>query len=231
MFKLRENLTTLERQFVQVLPHKTKEIRQMYSTAVSYRPNHFRVLVDTIPGARWRNVAFIVSGALLTVLGAQISLPLPNSPVPITGQTLAVVVAGASLGAWRGASSQLLYLLIGLFLPVFSNGGHGLQAIFGATGGFLVAFPIVAGVMGFMAERGADRKPLMAILTFVIGQLIIFGIGVPWLKLSTGMEWQAALEKGFLVFIPGGIVKSLLGGVATPLAWKLVRRLEGNRQK
>jgi biotin transport system substrate-specific component len=163
------------------------------------------------------------------VLGAQISILLPNSPVPITGQTLAVVVAGASLGAWRGASSQLLYLVMGLFLPVFSNGGYGWQAILGATGGFLVAFPLVAGIMGFMAERGADRKPLLAILTFAAMQVIIFGIGVPWLKLATGMEWSAALEKGFLVFIPGGIIKSLLAGAATPVAWKLVRGLKGSR--
>lgn len=203
----------------------------MFSTAVSYHPNRFRVLVDAIPGARWRSAALVVGGALLTVLGAQISIPLPNSPVPITGQTLAVVIAGASLGAWRGASSQLLYLVMGLFLPVFSNGGHGWQTIFGATGGFLVAFPIVAGIMGYMAERGADRKPVIAILTFAVGQLIIFGIGVPWLKFSTGMEWQDAIEKGFLVFIPGGIIKSILGGVATPLAWKWVRRFESNDQK
>jgi biotin transport system substrate-specific component len=203
----------------------------MYSTAVPYHSAQYRVLGDTIPGARWRSAVLVVGGALLTVLGAQISIPLPNSPVPITGQTLAVVIAGASLGAWRGFSSQLLYLLMGLFLPVYSNGGQGWQVIFGVTGGFLVAFPIVAGIMGFMAERGADRKPIMAIITFAVGQLIIFGIGVPWLKLATGMEWQDALEKGFLVFIPGGIIKALLGGLATPLAWKLVRRFEGSRQK
>lgn len=203
----------------------------MYSTAVTNPPYRIRVLGDTIPGVRWRSVALVFSGTLLTIIGAQISIPLPNSPVPITGQTLAVVIAGASLGAWRGASSQLLYLVLGLFLPVFSNGGHGWEAIFGATGGYLVAFPIVAGLMGFMAERGADRKPLIAIITFAAGQLIIFGIGVPWLKLATGMEWQAALEKGFLVFIPGGIIKSLLGGIATPLAWKLVRHLEGRNQE
>jgi biotin transport system substrate-specific component len=199
----------------------------MYSSAVTNRPYPFRVLVDAIPGAQWwRSGVLVVGGALLTVLGAQISIPLPNSPVPITGQTLAVVVAGASLGAWRGASSQLLYLLMGLVLPVYSGGAHGWEVIFGATGGFLVAFPIVAGVMGFMAERGADRKPILAIITFAVGQLIIFGIGVPWLKLATGMEWQDAIEKGFLVFIPGGIIKALLGGVATPLAWKLVRKFE-----
>lgn len=199
----------------------------MYSPTISNRP---LVLGDIIPGAYWRDAALVAGGALLTVLGAQISIPLPNSPVPITGQTLAVVVAGASLGAWRGAGSQVLYLVLGLFLPVFSNGGQGLQTIFGATGGFLVAFPIVAGIMGFMAERGADRKPLLAIVTFAAGQLIIFGIGVPWLKLATGMEWSAALEKGCLVFIPGGIIKSILAGVATPLAWKLVRRFKGDRR-
>ena len=118
----------------------------MYSPAVSSRPYRPLVLGDILPKARWRDAALVIGGALLTVLGAQISIPLPNSPVPITGQTLAVVVAGASLGAWRGASSQALYLVMGLFLPVFSNGGQGWQTVFGATGGFLVAFPLVAGL-------------------------------------------------------------------------------------
>lgn len=202
----------------------------MYSPAVSGRPYRPLVLGDILPKARWRDAALVVGGALLTVLGAQVSIPLPNSPVPITGQTLAVVVAGASLGAWRGASSQFLYLVMGLFLPVFSNGGQGWQTIFGATGGFLVAFPLAAGLMGFAAERGADRKFSLAILTFAAGQLVIFGIGVPWLKLATGMEWSAAIEKGFLVFIPGGIIKSLLAGGALPVAWKLVRRFEGKNR-
>ena len=98
------------------------------------------VLADAIPGARVRDAALILCGALLTVLGAQISIHVPPSPVPITGQTLAVVLAGGALGARRGASSQLLYLVLGLFLPVYSDGAQGFDVIWGATGGYIVGF-------------------------------------------------------------------------------------------
>ncbi len=162
----------------------------MPSTTVSKQSGQLLVLGDAIPGARIRDAALIIMGALLTVLAAQVSIYIPPSPVPITGQTLAVVVAGAALGARRGASSQLLYILLGLFLPVYAGGAQGWHVILGATGGYLVAFPIAAWAIGTLAEHGADRRPLLAILTFAIGQLIIYGIGVPWLKVATGISWS-----------------------------------------
>ena len=120
------------------------------------------VLADAIPGARVRDAALILCGALLTVLGAQIAIQVPPSPVPITGQTLAVVLAGGALGARRGASSQLLYLVLGLFLPVYSDGAQGLDVLWGATGGYIVGFILAAYLVGRLAERGADRRPLVA---------------------------------------------------------------------
>jgi len=179
------------------------------------------VLADAIPV---RDAVLVAGGAGLTILGAQIAFHIPPSPVPVTGQTLAVVVAGAALGARRGAASQLLYVLLGLFLPVYSDGASGLDVIWGATGGYLVGFVVAAGLIGWVAERGYDRRRATAILTFAAGQLVIFGIGVPWLKAATGMSWADAIHNGFAIFIIGGVMKAVLAGLITPAAWRLVRR-------
>jgi biotin transport system substrate-specific component len=177
-------------------------------------------------GTRVRDATLVLAGALLTVLGAQISIHVPPSPVPITGQTLAVVLAGAALGWRRGAASQLLYLAIGLFLPVYADGAQGWDVVWGATGGYLVGFVFAAAVIGWLAERGADRRVLIAIATFVVGQLIVFGIGVPWLQVSTGMSWSTAIHDGFAIFIVGGLIKAALAGAVTPAAWRVVRSVD-----
>ena len=118
------------------------------------------VLADALP---LRDAVLVAGGAGLTILGAQIAIHIPPSPVPVTGQTLAVVVAGAALGARRGAASQLLYVLLGLFLPVYSDGASGIDVIWGATGGYLVGFVLAAGAIGWVAERGYDRRRVTAI--------------------------------------------------------------------
>jgi biotin transport system substrate-specific component len=190
-------------------------------------PRRPRVLTDALPRKRVIDAALVLGGAGLTTLGAQISVHVPPSPVPVTGQTLAVVVAAASLGARRGAASQLLYLLLGLLLPVYADGEHGWSVVWGSSGGYLVGFVLAAFVVGLLAERGADRRPLAAIATFGAGQLIVFGIGVPWLKVAASMSWGDAIHYGFTVFIVGGILKAVLAGFATPLAWRGVHRLDG----
>lgn len=182
------------------------------------------VLADVLPGARVRDAALILGGALLTVLGAQIAIAVPPSPVPITGQTLAVVLAGSCLGARRGAASQLLYVTLGLFLPVYSDGEQGFDVIWGATGGYLVGFVLAAYIVGTLAEHGADRRPLIAFLAFAGGQLSIFAIGVPWLKVATAMDWNDAIHNGFTIFIVGGIVKALMAGALASSAWRLLKR-------
>jgi len=195
-------------------------------TAISLAPRRPEtVLVDALPDTWARDVTLVLAGALLTVLGAQISIHVPPSPVPITGQTLAVVIAGAALGWRRGAASQLLYLVLGLFLPVYSDGASGFDVIWGATGGYLVGFVVAAALVGRLAELGADRRPLVAFAAFCAGQLAIFGIGVPWLQVSTGMAWGDAIHNGFTIFIVGGIIKALVGAAVIPSAWRLVARL------
>jgi biotin transport system substrate-specific component len=185
------------------------------------------VLGDVVPGARVRDVLLVLAGACLTALGAQVTIHTGASPVPITGQTLGVVIAGAALGSRRGMLSQLLYVVAGLFIPVYSDGASGIHVIWGATGGYLIGFIVAAWIVGRMAEGGADRRFGSATVAFALGQLSIFAIGVPWLKVSTGMDWSTAIHDGFTVFIIGGIIKAVLAGVLAPAAWRLVKKIDG----
>ncbi|MGC9220022.1 MAG: biotin transporter BioY [Solirubrobacteraceae bacterium] len=184
-----------------------------------------RVLADALPGERGRDLLLVLAGAGLTTLGAQVAIHVPGSPVPITGQTLGVVLAGATLGARRGGLSQLVYLLLGLFLPVYANGQSGLAVVTGANGGYMFGFIIAGTLVGWAAEHHAERRLLIAPFTFALGQLAIFGIGVPWLKFVTGMSWTDAVHAGFLPFIVGGAVKAVAAATAMPTAWRIQRRL------
>jgi biotin transport system substrate-specific component len=184
------------------------------------------VLADVIPGARARDAVLVLSGALLTALFAQIAIDVPPSPVPITGQTLAVGLVGATLGMRRGAAALGLYLLLGLFLPFYADGESGWHVVWGSSGGYLLGFVAAAAFVGWMAENGADRSPLLAFLTFVAGQLIVFVPGLIVLKISVGESWGWTIHNGFAIFIVGGIVKALVGALVLPSAWGLVRRFE-----
>jgi len=187
------------------------------------------VLADALPGARVRDAVLVLAGALFMVLMAQISIPVPPSPVPITGQTLGVVVCGAALGANRGVLAMLLYVAMGLVLPVYADGASGPDVIWGATGGYLIGFIIATYAVGYLAERGNDRKVLTAFVSFCVGQLIVFGIGVPWLKVSANMDWATAIHDGFSIFIVGGLIKAAVAAIAVPSAWHLVRKVDGKR--
>jgi len=184
------------------------------------------VLADVIPGARVRDAILVLSGALLTALFAQIEIHVPGSPVPITGQTLAVGLVGATLGLRRGMASLTLYALLGLFLPFYSGGDSGWDVIWGASGGYIIGFIFAAGFIGWMAEHGADRSPLRAFLAFVGGQLLIFAFGLVGLKIAVGETWGWTIHNGFTIFIVGGLVKAAIGAVVLPGTWGLVRRFE-----
>ena len=183
-----------------------------------------RVLADVFTRTRARDAALVLAAALLTALCAQISIPIPGSPVPITGQTFAVLLTGAALGANRGAAGQLLYVGLGLIgLPFYADGASGAHVIWGATGGYLVAFPLSAWICGRAAEMRLDRSPLKALRVFALGSLVVFAIGVPWLAVSAGISLSEAIDVGFVPFIPGGIVKAVLAAGLLPSAWRLVR--------
>jgi biotin transport system substrate-specific component len=169
-----------------------------------------------------RDLGWMVLGALWVALFAQVRIPLPFTPVPITGQTFAVLLVGAALGAGRGAGALMLYLLMGMTgLPVFAGGAAGLFHLTGPTGGYLIGFVIAAAAVGRMAEHGWERSFRTSLIPFSLGTLLIYLVGVPWLALYVGP--QAAIQKGLLPFLPGDLIKLLLAALALPSAWRLVQ--------
>jgi biotin transport system substrate-specific component len=152
------------------------------STAVAVQP---RVLADLVPRVRARDAALVLAAAALTAACAQISFSLPGDPVPVTGQTFAVLLSGAALGANRGAAAMLLYVFVGTVgLPVFADGNHGVDIITGATGGYLIGFLVAGWVVGKLAEARFDRAPVTALPLFLVGSAIVYAIGIPWLAVS-----------------------------------------------
>jgi len=190
-------------------------------------PARLPVLADVIPGARVRDAALVTGAALFTALLAQVSIPVAGSPVPITGQTLAVVLTAAALGPYRGLAGQGLYLLLGAIgLPFYSDAASGFDVVFGATGGYIIGFLPAAYLIGLAARQGQDRRITRALPLFALGQLVIFAVGVPWLAVAADMSAAQAIDAGFTPFIVGGIVKAALAGVLLPGAWLAVRKID-----
>ncbi len=187
------------------------------------------VLADVVPGARVRDAVLVVAGTALTAALAQIAFSIPPSPVPVTGQTLAVGLVGATLGARRGGLALALYLAAGLALPVYADGAHGWDVVWSASGGYLIGFIVAAWAIGRLAEHGADRRVRQAFLAFVVGQLIIFAFGLAGLKIAVGESWGWTIHNGFTIFIVGGIIKAAVGAVVLPSAWQLARRWENGQ--
>lgn len=186
------------------------------------------MLTDGLARSRAHDVALVLGGALLTAGLAQLSISVPGSPVPITGQSLGVIVAAAALGPWRGMAAQVLYLLMGAVgLPFFAEGASGLGRLLGASGGYLVGFVPAAFLVGMAARHGLDRRPWTALPLFIVGQLAVFVVGLPWLVLSARLGVAKALGVGFLPFLPGGLLKAAIAAALLPLAWRLVERSKG----
>jgi len=169
------------------------------------------------------DITLVVLGAALTAGLAQVSIPLV--PVPITGQTLAVLLVGATLGAVRGGLSLAAYAAAGIIgLPVFApedDGSHltGWAAIAGSSGGYIVGFIVAAAFVGWLSQREWDRKFFKAVATFVGGSLIVFAIGLPWLAFTLNVGLQQTLEWGLYPFILGGAIKAAIAAVLLPVAW------------
>ena len=184
-------------------------------------------LVDLAPprAGMLRDVALVVVASIVTALAAQIAIPLPWTPVPITGQTFAVLLLGAVLGARRAFLAQALYLAEGAFgLPVFAGGAGGIAKLMGPTAGYLIAFPLAAAVTGLLAERGWDRKFVTMFAAMLLGSAVIFALGLAWL--SRFVPTPTLLAQGLLPFVPGDFVKATLAAVAFPAAWRMIGRFD-----
>lgn len=188
--------------------------------------------------SRARHIALIVAGALLIALSANLSIRVPGSPVPITGQTFSVLLVGGALGSRRGILATLLYLVLGLYLPVYADHKQGLAVIgsmadghfvLGATGGYLVGFVVASGIVGRLAELGWDRRFGGALLAMAIGNLVIYLFGVPWLMAATGFDLAKAFSAGVGPFLLGDIIKLALAAGLFPIAWWVVGRSTNER--
>lgn len=169
-----------------------------------------------------RDVLLILSFSVVTALSAQIAFYI--GPVPITGQTFAVLLAGALLGSRRGALSQLTYLGMGAMgAPIFAGWHGGIGVLMGPTGGYLIGFVAAAFVVGFLAERGWDRRFWSMALAMLIGNIVIYAFGLPWL--ANFVPSGSVLTAGLYPFIPGDLTKLVLATVALPSGWALVNRL------
>ncbi len=175
-----------------------------------------------LPRSAAVTAALVVGFALFTALSAQVAIPLPFTPVPISGQTFAVLLTGAALGSSAGAVSMGLYLLLGVIgFPFFTDGSSGMQVITGVTGGYIVGFILAAWVVGALAERRRDRAVATAIPAFLLGSVIIYLIGLPWLAVVGDFSFAQTIEYGLTPFVIGDLVKIGLAGVLLPTAWKI----------
>ena len=180
--------------------------------------------------ARVRDVVLVVAGALLIYLTARVAIPVPGSPVPVTGQTFGVLLVGGALGFRRGLVSVALYVLLGVVgLPFFAEGKGGISVIWGATGGYLVGFVVAGALVGRLAELGWDRKLGGSVGAMLIGNLVIYAIGLPWLGVVTSSSPAETVEMGLRPFLIGDAVKLALAAVLFPFAWWVVGRRPDDR--
>lgn len=179
------------------------------------------VLGDLLPGSLARDIALVLGSAALVGIAAQIAVPLPGTPVPVTGQTFAVLLTGAALGRTRAALGMLVYLLAGIAgMPWFTEGGSGAGV---PTLGYVIGFVIAAAAVGHLAGRGGDRTPLRTVGTMLLGTAIMYAAGVPYLMASLDVSLAKAVDLGLTPFLTGDALKVLLAAALLPAAWKLTR--------
>ena len=179
-----------------------------------------RTLGDVIPGGLVRNIALVGGGTLLVALSALVQIPLPFTPVPLSLQTFAVLLVGTALGSARGVSALAMYALLGVAgVGWFADGRSGWAF---ASFGYIIGFVAAAFLVGKLAERGADRKPLRAAGLMALGNLVIYAFGVPWLMWFAEISLPQALLLGVLPFLVGDAIKIIAASALLPATWKLL---------
>lgn len=178
------------------------------------------------PRATTYSKALLVTFGALFIGGlAQIALPIPGSPVPVTGQTLGVLLVGAGYGSTLGLSTLVTYLLIGIAgAPIFAKGGSGLAHLTGPTGGYLIGMLVASLLVGALAGRKWDQKVRSALPAMLLGDAVIFSFGLFWLHEYTSKSWAWTISAGFTPFIIGEVLKIAIAGTSLPLVWRFVQR-------
>lgn len=167
--------------------------------------------------------ALVMGGVAFLALMAQISIKVPGSPVPVTGQTLGALLLGSAYGASLGFTTFASYLIVGfLGAPVFASGAHGLSRITGATGGYLVGMLIASFITGYLAGRKWDQKIRTVIPTMLIGEVVIFAAGTIWLHHSIHADWATTFKLGLRPFVLGEVIKIAIASTAMPTLWRFV---------
>lgn len=192
------------------------------TTAAMPTPFHPQVLSDLLSRTVARDVGLVLGGAAFVGLAAQLSFPIPGSPVPVTGQTFAVLLAGAALGWRRALPSMTLYLLAGMAgFPWFAAHSSGIHA---PSLGYIIGFVLAASVVGALAARGGDRTPARTVATMTLGTLLIYAIGMPYLMADLQLGLAAAYRAGMRPFLIGDALKVALAAGLLPATWRQLAR-------
>lgn len=177
-----------------------------------------RVLADFAARNAVTQIALVLGGAAFVAVSAQIAIPLPFTPVPLTLQTFAVLLTGAALGSLRGVLAMTVYALVGMAgAPIYSQGASGFG---GATFGYILGFILAAFIVGRLAEGGATTTPWRTAGLMLIGNIAIYAVGVTWLKVSMDFTWSMAIALGATPFLIGDVIKIALAAGLLPLSWK-----------
>ncbi len=195
----------------------------MSSSAVPLHDHRPLVLADLVPGTVVRDVLLVLGGAVLTGLLAQVAIPVAGSPVPVTGQTFAALTVGAALGWQRGAASLAVYLVAGMVgMPWYAGGASGADI---PSLGYVIGFVLAAALVGLLAGRGWDRSPLATVGAMLLGNAIVYAIGLPYLASSLGIDLGAAFDIGMKNYLIGDALKILLAAGLLPVVWRLSDRV------
>lgn len=187
---------------------------------------------------RQHNIALVLLGVALMALSAQVAIRVPGTPVPVTGQTFGVLATATALGFRRGIVSVGLYLVLGFLLPIYAGGASGLghivasqggHLVLGPTGGYLLGFVLAAAVAGRLAELGWDRRYAGALAAMLLGNALVYAVGVPWLAAATGIPAGEALRQGLYPFVIGDAIKFALAAAVFPIGWWVVGRRPSDR--